>query len=192
MKLFLMIINLIALLLSVSWLSFNFCWSSVITMLVLLSTIFAQFIPSVIIKNNKDKELAESFLKEFPSTCESCRLLKSQDLHSPFRLSALNEIERFIDSWNNTSHEFIKNKLEKQKKLLLDESKKFLTNLGEKTISVSGNVDLVTTKLQEIDKIPESVKNKDWDEVEQLNKLATSIYNIHQKLTRNLRKFLNK
>lgn len=189
MKLLMIVINLIALLLSVVWMSFNFCLGTSITMLVLLSAFFAQLIPSVSIKHNKDKELAELFLREFPSTGESCRLLKSQDLHGTFELSTLAEIQYFVRNWNNTSHEFIIKKFERQKSEIMQKSKKFLGSLSLKTSVISG--DVVTTKFKNPDRVKESILNKDWKEVDDLNKDATEIYNMHQKLTKSLRKFLN-
>jgi len=71
----------------------------------------------------------------------------------------------------------------------MQKSKKFLGSLSLKTSVISG--DVVTTKFKNPDRVKESILNKDWKEVDDLNKDATEIYNMHQKLTKSLRKFLN-
>jgi len=139
----------------------------------------------------EDKNLGELFLKEFPSNSESCIFLRDYDISDPFPSSSFDAIENFMNKWDNTEHIFFNRKLEKIRRNLVNKIKNFITELSLLIRPLPNNINFYTTELKYADIASDEVLLKEKNMIKNLNKIATKIYECHQKLTKEVRKLLN-
>lgn len=171
------LINLAALLASVAWLTSSPDWDSIITFLVLLTAFLGQEYWPSRLRRSKDKRLFEKFLGEFPSSGACANFLKEQDIGAPFRSEVLRDLDHFINTWYSAEHEFLDRKIERQKTNLLNAATKFREKLAVNTYSAGNGY--LTMDLKDLEDRPEILKLRN-----ELNEMATLVYQEHQKLIR--------
>ncbi len=126
-----------------------------------------------------DANLLERFVKEFSSSCPSSLLLKEHDFGYPFDLDSLKQLKDFYNKWNGAEFHFIDSKLDSKRNFLHEKSKQFLLKIAEYTTPV-GNSNYSSV-------VPDHLRADDWrlpdwvkSEVEELNELATELFEQHQ------------
>lgn len=126
-----------------------------------------------------DTNLLEKFVNEFSSNCPSAVLLKEHDFGNSFDRDSLKQINDFYYKWNGAEYHFIDSEIDTKRNLLHDKSKLFLLKIAEYTtpVGASNFSSVVPNHLRTEDwNLPDWVKNQ----IEELNKLATSLFEQHQ------------
>ena len=172
-------INLVALLVSVAWLSRAPDWEPVVSSLVLLATLIGQEIASIRRSSvdSHDRALFDRFLEEFPSNGSSARFLNEQDIGSSFPRDDLDQLTQFTRDWGNAEHEFHDGELEKVRKKFLEAAKIFRSELSLNIFPIDGG--WFSMDLQDFEDRPEKINKRD-----EFNKQATEVYEAHQELVR--------
>ncbi|WP_193210164.1 hypothetical protein [Aliarcobacter butzleri] len=136
----------------------------------------------------KDKLLFEKFLEELPSN-GSIEFLKIHSFQDGFYLEYLRQILNFEQNWNDAEHEFINEKLEKLRKELLENIKKFVYVNANGSYSL-GDGYFTTT--------PDAYRLDDWnmpqhviDKMKEMDDLADKVVESHQTFIRVANKVLN-
>ena len=152
-------------------------WEPAFAFLAALSAILLRDPAKTLFKKSSfqnDQDLFSKFLKDFPSNGASAKFLKEQDIGAPFRSSELEQIDAFANSWNNAEHKFQLRALERKRKSLLVAVEEFRRKLAVNMFpdNTSG---FLTMDLKDLEDRPERLAKR-----EELNKLASNVYEIHQ------------
>jgi len=169
------LINLLALLAAVAWLSKQPDWEPFITTLGLFVTLLGQELPRTKQNRIRDKALFEQFKSTFPSNGRSAKFLRDHDIGGSFHPEVLNELDAFLFGWDNSEHEFIDSDLEAARKVLHINGRDFR---GELSIEVSmSHAGMLTMGMHDFELRKEMLDKRD-----ELNRLASRVYKAHQNL----------
>lgn len=130
MKFTIKILNLLALLASVSWFTKNPDWEPLVAVLGLLASYFGLEITEHRKRTNPDMELFRKLLTELPPEGRAIYFLEGHDISAPFESSVLDELDSFNRYWNDAAHEFHNKKLEKKRKELYQKMNDFRAELS--------------------------------------------------------------
>ncbi len=171
------LLNLLILLVAVAWLAKSPDWEPAVTSLGFLATLLGQEYPRLRSNRERDKALFRSFKTEFPTNGISARFLRDHDLGASFSNDASNQLDAFLERWDNAEHEFIDRKLETARKVLLIVGRNFRNRLAtEVTIDRSGRYSI---GMNDMAMRPEMFTKRN-----QLNRLSKSVYKSHQDVMR--------
>lgn len=192
------ILNLLVLLLSVAWLVSAPDWEPLIVSLGLFIAFLGQEyqlynqlhqpnkeLPQEALSNvsQSDIDLFDKFRRELPSDGEAIDFLKEHDLGNSFHNDKLKEIDHFLWNWNNADHEFVNEQLEELRIALLEQMETFKSNLSL-AVQSKGN-GWFSIGLKDFEDRPKMFELKD-----ELNQMATGVYEVHQELIRTGKKVL--
>lgn len=172
--------------------STNYIWGLFLIFLALVHNIIAKkyFPYKTTLLNEKnanilsevDKNLFLQFLKEFPSDSNTVIFLKEHDFNNSYLINNFQLLEIFVQSWNNAQREFIDKELESKRSELWAKCHAFEMQLIENSHPV--NTGLLSC-------IPENYRNEWTDKSEsvkqvinELNRMATECYKLHQDFVR--------
>lgn len=128
----------------------------------------------------RDRALLEKFLAEFPSAGRFCVFLSDHDLGAPFSNKVLIDLDNLVDKWNDAEHEFLNEKIEKQKKKVWEIASKYRPELIRNVFS-AGAHDLLAMNLDVKD---DDLRIKREKNRVELNEAAIKIFREHQELIR--------
>ncbi|MEZ8146967.1 hypothetical protein [Enterovibrio norvegicus] len=131
-----------------------------------------------------DTVLFDEFIRLLPSNSETVYFLKEHDLGDSFHYDKLKGIDEFISDWNDAEHEFINKDLEELRITLLKKMKVFRAKLSS-TIQSKGD-GWFSIGLNDLEFRPEIFALRD-----ELNGMATGVFETHQQLIRTGRFVLN-
>lgn len=127
-----------------------------------------------------DKLLFKQFIIEFPSNSKSIRFLSEHDFGGSYHENNTDQIEGFVNSWNNAEKQFLDPELESKREELWRNCHSLICKLSNKCFYLNSGP-LLTC-------IPDSCRSEfNWPEevnlmVKELNELATECFNSHQSL----------
>lgn len=171
------LLNLFALLVSVAWLARSPDWEPGVTSLVFLIALLGQEYPRLKFNQERDRALFLRFKAEFPTSGRSARFLEDHDIGAPFSANTNDELDAFLANWDNTEHEFIDQRLETARKVLLINGNKFRQKLStEIAVNRQG---LFSIGMDDMEMRPEMFAKR-----EELNRLASVVYKSHQEVMR--------
>ncbi|KRW50581.1 hypothetical protein AO724_10055 [Aeromonas allosaccharophila] len=126
-----------------------------------------------------DTNLLERFMNEFSSNCPSAVLLKEHDFGNSFDRDRLKQLEEFHYKWNGAEYHFIDSEIDSKRNLLHEKSTQFLIKVAEYTTPVGAS------SFRSV--VPDHLRADDWNlpdgvtnEIEELNGLATALFEQHQ------------
>ncbi len=167
--------------------SIDYIWGFSLVVLALVHNIasrYFQYISTSITYKEKekseiaDKDLFNKFLETLPSNSPSIYLLRDQDFGSFYNNDDIDQINDFIDKWDNTEHQFLDTELEVKRKELLRGCNLFISNL----VTSSGPINIGSF----YSVIPDGHRG-DWEQpdyvnekIKDLNQKATNCYSQHQ------------
>lgn len=137
--------------------------------------------------NEVDKALFKEFLQVFPSRSNSAYLLEAHHFGNSFSLKSLENLDNFVNEWNCPEKSFITPELEVIRKELWRKCYEFSLLIGEKSAPTPGGLQSV---------VPNQVRGEmDWpdrvhNDVKAVNKMASEVFESHQKFIRLMREFL--
>ncbi|TCV23599.1 hypothetical protein [Vibrio crassostreae] len=186
------ILNLVVLLLSVAWLVSEPDWEPLVVSLGFFITFVGQEyklykqlsqlnveLPKVLENNVSPSyvELFQKFREVLPSDGETIDFLEDHDLGNSFHSDKLKGIDLFILNWNNADHEFSNKQLEDIRITLLNQMEEFRNKLSL-AIQSQGH-GWFSIGLNDFEDRPEMFALKN-----ELNQMATGIFETHQQLVR--------
>jgi len=171
------LLNLLILLAAVAWLARSPDWEPAVTSLGLLAALLGQEYPRLKSNRERDKALFLRFKTEFPTNGTSARFLRDHDIGAPFSTNATNELDAFLEGWDNAEHEFIDRKLETARKVLLITGTEFRNRLTTQ-IAMDRN-GRYSIGMDDMEMRPEMFTKRN-----ELNRLSTSVYKSHQNVMR--------
>lgn len=178
MKIPIKILNLLALMGAVAWLARNPDWEPLVTVIILFASYLGLEITDHRKLSNHDKEVFEKMLAELPPDGRGMNFLKHQDIGASFESNCLDELDNFIHHWNDAMHEFQNKKMEKKRKELYQKMHTFRNKLCL-NVFASGQRGWLTMDLEDMEMDLDKLKKRD-----ELNDMATEVYEIYQKLVR--------
>lgn len=125
-----------------------------------------------------DQQLFQNFISIFPSNKGSVFFLRDYDLGNSFRASYLDPIIHFIDTWNNAEKEFQNKRIENKKKEFYSKLKCFSTKLYERA-SPTHDPEWYSIGMKDMENRNELFIYRD-----EINRLATEAYKLHQEFVR--------
>lgn len=170
-------LNLVALLISVVWLSRNPDWEPAVTALGLFAALLAQEYPRLKKNQDRDRELFLKFKSQFPSNGKTAKFLRNHDIGGSFSTDVLDELDRFLEEWTNAEHEFIDQQLEIARKALVIVGREFSRNISS-AVCLDRN-DRYSIGLHDMELRTEMLALKN-----RLNNEATRVFRAHQSLMR--------
>ena len=171
------LLNLLALLASVAWLARSPDWEPSVTSLGLLVALLSQEYPRLKSNRERDRALFLRFKAEFPTNGMSARFLREHDLGAPFSTKANDELDAFLEKWDNAEHEFIDRRLDTARKVLLINGNKFRRKLSlEIAMDRQG---WFSIGMDDMEMRPEMFAKRD-----ELNRLSSAVYKSHQEVMR--------
>ncbi|WP_434985306.1 hypothetical protein [Vreelandella zhaodongensis] len=125
-----------------------------------------------------DRKLFDRFLSEFPSNSRSVTLLKEHDFGNSYHDNNTDEIDRFVDTWNTAESEFLDDELEVTRKELYEKLYTFIYKLAQSSgyIGTGPILSAVPDAYRGEWEWPERVETR----INELNKLSTECYELHQ------------
>jgi hypothetical protein len=131
----------------------------------------------------RDRVLLGKFLAEFPSGGRFCIFLSDRDVAAPFSGKVLNGLDNLVNNWNDAEHEFLNEKIDKQRKDLWELASKYRPELLQNIFPV-GAGDLLAMDLGQGDlQVQREMKRQE------LNRAASEIFRKHQELIRLANKY---
>lgn len=182
-------LNLLALLGAVVWLARAPDWEPAVTSIALLATLVGLEVRGrglLARKPTVDSKLFDEFLREFPSNGKSARFLLDQDIGAPFHQSALREMDRFVDHWNDAEHEFHNKELETKRIALYKHCRDFRVRLSVNIGLVGRSAEFYSLGIDDFEMRPEKLSLQ-----QSLNDEASDVYRAHQELVRAGRRILD-
>ena len=145
------LINLIALMISVAWLSRAPSWEPLLASATCFAVLVGQEVaaarrPRV----NPDVALFQEFLKELPSE-GSISFIKDFDFHGPFRVANLDRLYDFCYQWDRPEREFRDRRLDRKRKELLQAVEAFTRLIGQHTSPQTAHSNSLSPTLQRDD-----------------------------------------
>jgi hypothetical protein len=109
------------------------------------------------------------------------RFLRDHDHGDPLSADPINALGRFAERWTDAEHEFVDGKLDRRRQELVSRVDRFLDRLVEHT-APHGN-GLLSVGMQDFETRPEM-----FSLVQEINELATNVFEAHQRLIRHARR----
>lgn len=170
-------LNLIVLLGAVAWLARSPDWEPAVTSLAFLAALLGQEYPRLKSNRDRDRTLFLKFKADFPTNGRTARFLRDHDIGAPFSSTSNDELDSFLDKWNNAEHEFIDRRLETARKVLLITGRKFRNKLSlETSMDRPG---WFTIGMDDMEMRPEMFAKRN-----ELNRLSSTVFKAHQDLMR--------
>jgi len=152
-------------------------WEPAVTSLGLLAALLGQEYPRLKSNRERDKALFLKFKAEFPTNGRCARFLREHDIGAPFHTDTTNELDSFLETWDNAEHEFIDRRLETARKVLLITGRNFRRKLS--TAITMDHRGWFSIGMDDMEMRPEMFKKRD-----ELNRLSSVVYKSHQDLMR--------
>ena len=171
------LVNLLALLGAIVWLARAPDWEPLVTSVGLFGVLVGHEF-KLQRNDGRDRSLFERFLADLPSAGRSLRFLEHQDIGASFHSDDLSELDHFAQTWENAEHEFQDQKLEVQRKKLLQALRTFRNELSV-NIFAGRPSGFLTMDLNDHEDRPEV-----WATRNRLNNLASVVHVEHQELVR--------
>lgn len=178
MKMTIKILNLLALMGAVAWLTNDPDWEPLVTVIGLIASYLGLEITDHRKISNHDKEVFEKLLAELPPDGRGMNFLKHQDIGASFESNSLNELDNFIHHWDDAMHEFHNKKMEEKRKELYQKITCFQNKLCL-NVFASNQRGCLTMDLEDMKMDRDKLNTRD-----ELNDMATEVYEIYQELVR--------
>jgi len=137
------------------------------------------------IGKSDDRTLFEEFLKVLPNDSPALHFLRHTDLGASFRSTNIDVLVSIAQTWDDATHEFINDVVEAERKKFMDALTKFLSTLFQFSHPHPHMQGWMTIGMDDLEMRPEMFALRD-----NLNNLATKVYDTHQELIRAARKNL--
>lgn len=134
-----------------------------------------------------DSRLFGEFVELLPSSSGAVQFLEQHSFWNTFDLARFHPVDAFIYEWDCPEKIFLDESLESIKMEFLDKGRELSGLIGQKTGPTrSGRQSVVPDEYLGEYNVPKRYQ----DDIEMLNKKATDLFNIHQKLVRQCRQKL--
>jgi hypothetical protein len=145
------LVNLLALMVSVAWLTRAPSWEPLLATITCFAVLIGQEIAAIRRPHvNPDVALFKDFLKDLPSE-GSISFIKDYDFHGPFRLANLDRLYDFRYQWDRPEREFRDRSLDKKRKGLLQAVEAFTRLIGQHTSPQTEHLNSLSPTIQRDD-----------------------------------------
>jgi hypothetical protein len=128
-----------------------------------------------------DRRLLSEFRALLPSATGMLPFLRDYDLGGAFRWEILDPLGEFSQSWDNAEHHFHDLSVEAERALLLEKSSAFLQRLALESGPEGGGWQAIVP-VEHRDTFRIDGRGADIRRVDELNAMATEVYEQHQRL----------
>lgn len=134
----------------------------------------------------KDIDLMKEFIKSLPSNSNTVLFLKDHDFANTFPIRKLELLKEFNYDWNNAEYEFVNPELNEILKRFKTHTETFFAKLNPNIgVRFSGSEDgelYMSVIKNTIDPEYQEIPKKTQEIINELNDMATKLYEVHQEL----------